>query len=200
MKNDGYFEDHSFLLDYKQMSYAKFYEYGQQNIENNLKQKHLYDDIGKSSFSTFNKIAVPLARTSDTYRKQIEYTSKDFNDPFKFAADNLFTTQLGFKVSRNVFFYGTVRKTFQRLFEAGLLKDFQPALIKMTMTNMSELEIHEKQQEYSTLTWNQLYPGFYMWLVALIICVVVFFGEILVFKKKSICLEKKIIMVTPINR
>lgn len=47
------------------------------------------------------------------------------------------------------------------------------------------LKGYPKQTEYSTLTWEQLYPGFYAWLAALVGCIVAFMGEVIVFKVKN---------------
>lgn len=141
LENDGYFEkENNILYDFKRTHFSDFTVI--------LSQRWNKTKI--------NKFVVPFVRPLQINQKHTEYISEDLDDPFKFATDNLFTTQLSFKVTRNIFFYGTVRNIFKRLFEAGLLKDFQPALVKMTMVNMSKIEIYEKQEEYSTLTWEKL--------------------------------------------
>lgn len=59
-------------------------------------------------------------------------------------------------------------------------------------------DVHQKQTEYSTLNWGQLYPGFYVWLVALVSCIAVFMGEIIVLNIKRIFLRRKVLFVRQI--
>lgn len=84
---------------------------------------------------------------------------------------------------RNVFFNEVFRETLRRLFEAGFFASYlEKRLDSYKGKDSANFKIHEKQSEYSTLTLKQLYPGFYVWLVALIACIIVFMGEIIVFK------------------
>lgn len=135
----------------------------------------------RQEFKSFKKYFMAFIRNSEKRRKYVEYTSKYYDDPFKLATDNFITVQLGFRAERQTYFYGSIRDTLQRLFESGILQLFLPALVK-DIEDTSNVEIYEKQKEYSTLRWKQLYPGFYIWLAALIVCFTMFIGEIVVFR------------------
>lgn len=111
----------------------------------------------------------------------------DFDDPLKLATDSFITYEIGFRFAKQTHIYGSIRYTLHRIFEAGILQFYLPALVK-DLEEPSKLEIHEKQNEYSTLRWDQLYPGFYIWLFALIVCISVFIGEIIFF---NFCNENK---------
>lgn len=104
------------------------------------------DEKDRGLFKSVYKKAIPFIRPSETtYRRNLEYTINYYDDPFKFATDNLLTFQLAFGVNRNIFFYETMRDTFQRLFEFGLLSNFSPYLI--FISNSSNIEPHEKNKK-----------------------------------------------------
>lgn len=134
----------------------------------------------RDSFKSAKKATKMAVRPPETKRKYMEFTSEDFDDPFKFAIDNLCNVQLGFKTTRHLYFYGAIRKTLQRLFESGIIQ-FHLPIYKNHDQTVKQLKIHEKQEQYSTLRWDQLYPGFYIWLAALVVCFIVFIVEILIF-------------------
>lgn len=54
-------------------------------------------------------------------KSHLEFTGMGMDDPFKFTTDNLMTNVLGFRITRNLYFYKAIRDTLQRLFEAGFL-------------------------------------------------------------------------------
>lgn len=179
LKNNGYFDNGELTwYDFKEMNLLDYHS--------NLKKKYtndmnLSETANKKLYECSHKFTKLLIRPPETGRKYIEYTSELFEDPFKFATDNLFSLQEGFKISRNLYFYGAIRDVLQRLFESGIMQHFSSALSSEQLQS-EKLQIHRKQEQYSTLTWNQLYPGFYIWLLALLICSIVFIGEILSFE------------------
>lgn len=134
------------------------------------------------------------ARPPDANRKKIEYRMNNTEDPFKFATDNLFTEQEGFGVGIDIFFCEKIIRVLKKLFEAGIIQlNLEDYMTEMYREKISG--IHVKQEEYSTLTWDQLYPGFYIWLVALFVCIIVFLGELIVFRIQSVSINRKIIVV-----
>lgn len=185
LKDFGYFEEKNSWYDLKRMNfqdYAKFYS---SDEFKKIGNRQLNSVDHKEKFKSSNKLTMMFLRPAETRRKQIEYTMDEFDDPFKFATDNIFTMQTGFRVTRNLHFYEAIRDTFRKLFESGLI---QFHLTKFTdeINKKKSLKTHQKQEQYSTLTWDQLYPGFYIWLGALAVCFIVFVGEIIVFKIKNI--------------
>lgn len=154
---------------------------------------------GRKVFGIFQKATAPFFRPSESRnRENLEYAFGNHGDPFKFATDNLLTFQMGFRVTRNIFFYEKMRETFQRLFECGLLLNFSPSLLYTSFSG--KFKPHEKQAEYSTLTWDQLYPGFFIWLGASIACIIVFLGEIVVFNVQKLMNKTKVTVVNCINK
>lgn len=159
--------------DWKYISYEELgVQLSKQLITNNSQPESNRLDSSK-------KNVLLIMRLPETNRKYVEYKMKELDDPFKFATDNLFTMLHGFRFNKHIFFYGAIRETLQRLFESGILKC--SSFLKF-MRNKDSIVVHEKQTKYSTLTWDQLYPGFYIWLGASVLCVIVFIVEILVFE------------------
>lgn len=164
----------------KERNFLEFKDFGGTATEKEVEAKLGIFNLA-DSFKNSKRITFPSLRSPETRRKYIEYTKEGFADPFKFATDNLLTFQKGFRVTRNIFFYEKLRDTLRRLFESGILQRFHAPAIDL-FDDISNLEVHEKQSQYSTLTWEQLYPGFYIWLAALLVSFVVFISEIIVFR------------------
>lgn len=126
-------------------------------------------------------------RPPKTKRSYIEYNTELHKDPVKFATDNLVTIPMAIRTTKNLYFFKAIRDTLQRLFESGFMDDFQiNPLSKIKKTKEFHFfDKYEKKEAYSTLRWDQLYPGFYIWFAALIICKIVFMLEIIVYKLKN---------------
>lgn len=182
LKDHGYFERKMSWYDMKVLDLSDYY-----NFAAKIKQMNNDSDDTIFKVKDAKKFAIPLVRPPETNRKHIEYSHYYIKDPFKFATDNLVTQQKGFGVTKNVYFYGAIRDILQKLFESGILQGLQ-LLSSDNNGILDRLEIHEKQEEYKTLTWAQLYPGFYIWVGALLVCIVVFIGEVIVFNiEASLC-------------
>lgn len=143
-----------------------------------IQERQLYEG-GTKLLENSYKFATLFMRFPETNRKYLEYEMLETDDPFKFATDNIFTTQKVFHVTRNVLFYEEIHSNLQRLFESGFFKFLLPKYVEELKEGL-KMKIHEKQEEYSTLTLEKLYPGFYVWLAALIVCFLVFIGEIII--------------------
>lgn len=187
LRGKDYFQRDKFRYDLKEINFLDFFEFCSNASNDNDDFQNVY---GRKYFKNSYKMSLVAVRPFRENRKYVEYTVNYYEDPFKFATDNLFTMQHGFKVNRNVYFYGAIRATLQKLFESGVLKPFLTEYIK-EYSSLLNLTIHKKQEEYNVLTWNQLYPGFYLWLAACAVCFIVFIGEILVFKIKTRFFEPK---------
>lgn len=142
------------------------------------------DGSDRSLFKNSHKLSFLFERPRVNDKKHVEYTFDIADDPFKFATDNIYTNQRGLMMMRNVFFNGAIRNNLQRLFESGILQMMYMECVD-ELANKLRIKGHQKQAEYSTLTWDQLYPGFYVWLAASIACIFVFMGEIIVFNIKK---------------
>lgn len=144
------------------------------------------DITTRDFFQNSKKNCACSHRPRGTTRKSIEYTIDIYDDPVKFASDDIITLPIAIRVSRNLYFYKAVRDVITILFESGLL-NYNPSSKSIKEDgehNYNFLKIHDKKQEYSTLLWDQLYPGFYLWFAAAVVCIIVFIGEIITYNLK----------------
>lgn len=188
MKDSGYFDGDIDWLAFKEIDTAEYF-FSDPSNRRKLADPFLQE---RNFFDGSNKKLCILPRPPETHTKYLEYMMEGHDHPLKFATDNLVSLPLAIRVTRNLYFYKAIRDNLQRLFEAGFISHHFSSITNDESPLISlKLRIHERQQSYSTLIWDQLYPGFYLWLGALIVCVVVFIGELIVHllvgsKKKSI--------------
>lgn len=184
LRSHGYFNEFTPWFKMKEMNLQERSNFVQNLILNNITDK-LVSKYGKTWFKkSSQKVTFLTTRPRKAGKSYDEYTCDIADDPFKFATDNLFTIQRGFYMMQNAFFYGAIRTTLQRLFESGIFQMIQKTCDD-EFSDLPGIKGHQKQTEYSTLTWDQLYPGFYVWVAALVACIVAFMGEIIVFKVKN---------------
>lgn len=141
----------------------------------------MYSKLGRDFMKSSYKMSIPYIRKPGTKTWYHEFKIDSFDDPFKYTTDNLFEIQIGLGISRNLFFYGAMKDIMQRLFETGVTQYILFECYKNTTKNL-EFKIHNKQEAYSVLTMKELYPGFFIWLGMIVVCVIVFIVEIVVFK------------------
>lgn len=175
MKNSGYFNGEIDWMALKETELKDF-------VLSNPTDKCKLDDkycLKRNFFDGSKKNCLPFPRPLKTESQYLEYMMEGHDHPLKFATDNLASFPLAIRVTRNLFFYKAIRDNLQRLFEAGFMSHHFSFLTEED-NPLELLKLHEKQKTYSTLVWDQLYPGFYLWLGALIACVVVFILEFIV--------------------
>lgn len=185
MEKNGYFKEQDMLKwpNFKEFDFSDFERINKMMNYTKIEQRNEFESSKK--YTLFEK------RPPETNRKYVEYKREDSDDPVKFAVDNLFTLQEGLEIMRNVFFYRAIRNTLQGLFESGILQHIlanckiEYESNKESSEKPSKFHVYERKQEYSTLKLDQLYPGFYIWLGASAVCVIVFFIELLAFRMKT---------------
>lgn len=109
--------------------------------------------------------------------------SEYYNDPVKFASDNIISVPLGFTVTRNAFVSATFYDVMQKLFECGILikVDGVDCYDKLDEEIVKQMTSYVKVKTMVVLSWEHLHAGFVVWAIAVLICIVVFIAEILVF-------------------
>jgi hypothetical protein len=118
------------------------------------------------------------------WNNHLEFKHSNFDDPHKYSIDNIFTVSYGIASQKNLFFYRKMREILERLLESGFLNDL------CISEELDSISIHHKQKELMVLGWSHLHPGFYIWLVAVVICFIVFVGEVFVFHIKAKLIEQ----------
>lgn len=150
----------------------------------------------KTLFNNAKKISYLAERPPETNRKYVEYKMEGSDDPFKFATDNVFSLQDSIEIMRNVFFYRAIRYALQRTFESGILQHIlltckmEYEMNRTFKEKHFNLHAYQNKQEYSTLTLNQLYPGFYIWFAASVVSIMVFVLEVLALQMKKKFIKK----------
>lgn len=186
MQKDG---TNELILKFKSISYYDFDNFYRE-LEDSIRfnySTHQFPSFKKVVDNNIkHNLAMISMRPYETNRKYIEYTKPGLDDPFKFATDNLFAFQYVVAVSRYIFFYEAIQTTLKRLFESGIIQLMMKEEVQEVFENLT---IHQKQEPYSTLTWNHLYPGFYLWFAAVIVCILVFFGEFVLFFAQAYILK-----------
>lgn len=132
------------------------------------------------------KIMLLIMRRHVPYSKQfVEFDYLTYKDPVRFSRDNFATMLQGFTFERNDIFFGTFRDELQRLFEGGFIKrvNFFDAYYEEVgkSSETKFLKEHERKHTEVVLSWNHLYPGFYLWLGACFVSTLVFLVEKLAF-------------------
>lgn len=112
-----------------------------------------------------------------------ENATRKFEDPVKFARDNLISTTMGFTMTRNAFMFEVFRDTMQKLFESGiLLKSNGESWYEKIYDHVYKNDIvYVKEGKLVVLAWEHLHAGFYIWAAAVGICMMIFIAEIIVF-------------------
>jgi hypothetical protein len=111
----------------------------------------------------------------------INYFHENTQYPLKFAKDNLANQKLGFRMFKNEILYPFFKKNFQRLFEAGIFKVFGKKLTEVQ--NINDFSPYTGERvTVEPLSMSILQAGFVIWLIAVFICILVFFGEIFHYK------------------
>lgn len=171
MKEKGFFNNSNVWSNIKDISFREFM------LNADISDDFLAD---RNFFENSKKNYLCYPRPPETKRKNVlQYKMKECDDPFKVTIDNVITLSMSIRVSRNLFFYKSIQDIMRKLFEAGLMNSAFSSTTQFSDL-LKKITVYEKQQEYSTLTWDQLYPGFYIWIVAVFMCLIVFIGEIIV--------------------
>lgn len=139
LKNEGYLNETQSLYNLKFDNFLKF--------DSLLahKNQHLGNVTQSEKFKFSNKFTLLFMRPPEAKRKFVEYTLIGYDDPLKFAIDDLFTFHIGFKVTKHIYFYGAIRETLQRLFEAGFFKFYRETLTKF-VENDFKLNTYQKKK------------------------------------------------------
>lgn len=121
MNNHGYFHRHTDWFEVKQSNLN-------QNLLYTSSSNHVIAEHGDISdisyFKSSKKQSIIYLRPPASKRKYIEYTIDLYEEPLKFASDNLFSLPLSIKVSKNLYFYKAIYDTLKRLFEAGMMNSY----------------------------------------------------------------------------
>lgn len=131
-----------------------------------------------------NKVAVLEERPSDPKRQKMEYIINDLEGPVKFTSNNIQTCNLALSTLKQTIFYKNLRDATQRLFEAGIIQRIPGKSIYTLKDDAQEknriaeqFQIYNRKRVNVVLNWKDLCAGFYVWIGAAFLSIVVFIGE-----------------------
>lgn len=134
-----------------------------------------------------SKHVMYMQRLGITKRKLgLEFKFSIFNDPVKFARDNLCTSYFGLAMKRNHILYATFRDGFVRLAESGIInrvkKGYDLDSVGEGKLEVIHFKIHNRKKEPQVLKWEHLKAGFIVWFVAVILSTLIFVTELVYYK------------------
>lgn len=161
-----------------------------------------FNSITNENFFKFdlkNALLMPRRKDKRYSHEDQEFlllrNEKDYyNDPVKFSKDSLESLTSGVIMTKSCFMFKSFRETFRKLFEFGII-DIEQFNYYLCETGSKETVYseHIKEEKKVVLTWKHLHAGFYVWLCALVFCIIVFICEICMFKCKEMHQSFKVI-------
>lgn len=130
-----------------------------------------------------DKNVIPIQRLLGSKVLSSEYKFKEFEDPVKFASDNLLTDFTGISIDKNHHMFKTIRDVLEKLFEAGILQHIHNNMNMNSETSFkslhrTEFKIYDRMPLETVLSWNYLYAGFSIWIGFVLLAILVFSGEL----------------------
>lgn len=166
------------MLDISTINQLKISKHKQQHD-----QQEDQKNVKSSNFFKFeNKNAQFWVKVLNPKKRKLEYKFKGYDDPVKFIDDSVLTTLYGIAMQKNALVFNQFRDVLQRLFEAGLTQKYPGMTLFVSDDILDDFSVHERSESQVVLTWNHLYAGFYVWLGAVVISIIAFIGEHIVYR------------------
>lgn len=155
-------------------------KFAYEKIKNNLIYLTKEQCENANSYNYKLKQAFWHLRISNTLSHK-KFQRKGFENPCKFAEDDVNKFKLGFVTQPNHILFKLFKDEFQKLFESGITQSIKASLKKQLEKEfLEEFQVFTgERDEVAPLTLFDLKAGFVIWLVAVAVCVLVFIGEIL---------------------
>lgn len=105
-----------------------------------------------------------------------------YDQPVKFIEENVIEFSSGISSKKNCIFFKLLKDNVQRLFEAGITQKLKSTKYTNDPNYIKLLNVHEQAKNWAPLDLTMLEAGFIIWLVAVGISILVFFGEIIFYR------------------
>lgn len=106
-----------------------------------------------------------------------KYKNIHGNSKFDFLSENLYTHVTGFVMMRNNFLYDLATDTMNGLISGGIIQHYFDNF-EFFAENFFKIALSPKQEEHDTMKFSDLSYGFTLWILACLICYVVFLLEL----------------------
>lgn len=148
-------------------------EFGDQIILNHDEQIEDYENL--SYFEPGRKRTRIYLKPAPHILKTKKFIFRNYKDPVKFINEAMPTGLSGITMPRNDFYAKPFLDVLQRLNEAGLLLKHKGRKM-FSFESLFDFNF-QNQDDPQVLTWNHLYAGFYVWIAAVVISIIVFICE-----------------------
>jgi len=116
-------------------------------------------------------------RPPGSEKKSHVYKMFKLNNTYKFPKDNFVSYLSGFTLEKNHILFKPLKKNLQRLFEAGVMEKYPGKNMFFDYDNL--MKPFDPPTDPVVLTLTHLQAGFMIWLCAVLIAILSFFGEII---------------------
>lgn len=159
-----------------------FYEHISKKLNWYGEHKQCEEELKSKDFFSSNKNTRLFLKPSAKNVDGMEFYIKNYEDPFKYAKNSLFHSNIWLLMNKNSKLFMQFRSIITRLFEAGLVirDELNVSVLDGSRKKGGyELSIYTRKKDQVILTWNYLYAGFYVWMGAVLISCFVFISELL---------------------